>query len=83
MRDNARNHWINRSDVNLGITPLMGAMFLHEDDVEQGVATTKMLVEEFGADVNQPDSGPGATPLFMAAQEGKPKMMQFLIALEK
>jgi hypothetical protein len=71
---NARE-WTDRSDSKLHITPLI-AVAVHPDT--QTVAMARLLMAH-GARVDTPDDGPGTTPLWMAAQNGKPKLLAFLL----
>lgn len=66
--------WLNRDDPVMGCTPLMACAF--RDDAA-AVAIAHLLVAA-GADVNVCDEGPGVGPLFMAAQEDKPALCEFL-----
>ena len=67
--------WVDRNDPNLGITPLMACSF-REPDLG-ALAMAKLLVDA-GACVETPDDGPGAFPVFMSAQNGKPMLTRFL-----
>ncbi|KAL3909061.1 MAG: hypothetical protein SGILL_008239 [Bacillariaceae sp.] len=77
MSNSGRREWIHSDDRNLGITPLMGCMFM--DDDHDAIRAIQMLVDDFGADINQTDDGPGAFPLYLAAQNGKPKILKYLL----
>jgi hypothetical protein len=59
----------------MGITPLLIACMRSVDD---GLAIARVLLEN-GADVNGRDSGPGAFPLFQAAQGGKAELIRLLL----
>jgi ankyrin repeat protein len=67
MRDGAQ--WIDRSDPNMKVTPLVAVMCARNDDDPEAIKISKLLLKN-GANVNTPDSGPGATPLWMTAQRG-------------
>jgi hypothetical protein len=66
---------VNSVDAGIHITPLMLAAFRDDD---AGLEFAKVLCE-WGADVNMPDDNVGATPLWMAAQEGKTALLRFLV----
>lgn len=68
--------WVDRPDPNTLITPLMGCAFCDDDDNAVGLACRLLTA---GAKVDTPDATAGSTPAFMAAQEGKPKLLQMLI----
>jgi ankyrin repeat protein len=71
------NQNINRTDPTSGVTPLM--MLTARPDSDETVEIAEYLVS-IGAGIDTPDtSGPGGTPLLMACQEGKPKLLKFLI----
>jgi Ankyrin repeats (3 copies)/MYND finger len=69
---------IDETDPDTGVTPLI-ACTVRDDNDPESLRLLKVMVEEFGAGVNVRDSGPGATALFVAAQNGKPKMLQYLV----
>ena len=74
-RSRILRRWVDMPDPKNVITPLMSVAF-REDD--HAVKIAKVLLDE-GARVDTPDSGPGATPLTMAAQNGKAGLLQLLI----
>ena len=63
---------IDGPDPCLDVTPLMALTF-HPDE-EVAVKIAQFLIER-GANPDTPDSGPGATTVFMAAQEGKANLL--------
>lgn len=77
MRDGS--DWVDRSDPNMNVTPLVAVMCARDDDDAESIKIAKLLVRN-GAGINTHDSGPGATPLWMTAQLGKPKLMRYLLS---
>lgn len=67
---------INKTAPAYGVTALIATSMAQEGVAEK---MAKLLISK-GADVNVPDSGPGATPLFMAAQEGKVGLTKLLLS---
>jgi len=70
-------YWTDRTDPNMGVTPLMGLSF--RPDQKEAVKMARVLLRN-GAKVDTRDnSGPGCTALWMCAQNGSATLMQFLI----
>lgn len=70
---------VNRTDPVSGVTPLMACTNIYRQDNDETIRIAQLLMR-YGATVDARDtSGPGVTPLIMAAQEGKPKLLSFLI----
>jgi len=69
--------FVNRPDPNIQITPLIGCT-LHSNESE-ALKIAKYLVK-LGANINLKDSGPGASPLLMAAQNGKPQLIKYFLS---
>jgi hypothetical protein len=67
---------INRTDTKLGVTPLIATGM--RPDFDEAVKIARILLEN-GADINGQDSGPGAFPLFQAAQEGNTALVQLFL----
>ena len=68
---------VDQTDPESGVTPLMVCAFREDTDETLRVA---QLLMRYGARIDTRDeSGPGCTALIMAAQEGKPKLLDFLI----
>ena len=70
------HHWVDRPDPADRVTPLMGCAFVENDDEAAAIAG---LLIAAGARVETSDNEGGQCPLFMAAQQGKPKLLQVLI----
>lgn len=69
--------FVNRPDPNMQITPLIGCT-LHSNESE-ALKIAQYLVK-LGADINLKDSGPGSSPLLMAAQNGKPQLIKYFLS---
>lgn len=71
------DRWIDRTDPNLGVTPLMAVSFRPDD--EETMEMARMLLEH-GARVDTRDnSGPGCTALWTCAQNGSSRLLKVLI----
>ena len=68
--------WVDRPDPNLRITPLMACAF-HDDEASAVKVACRLL--KAGAHVETPDATIGSRPAWMAAQEGRPKLLRLLI----
>lgn len=72
------SEWVDVDDPNMGITPLMACAF-RPDALAAGMAA---LLVDAGASVHRADGGhAGIGPLFLAAQENKPLLAEFLCSL--
>ena len=74
-RNRILRQWVDMPDPKATVTPLMAIAF-REDD--HAVKIAKVLLDA-GARADTPDSSAGATPLTMAAQNGRPNLLQLLI----
>ena len=74
-RNRILRHWVDMPDPVGTVTPLMAISF-REDD--HAVKIAQMLLDA-GARADTPDSSVGATPLTMAAQNGRPNLLHLLI----
>ena len=71
------DEYIDSTDADMGVTPLMGLSF--RPDNEETVRMAQVLLDH-GARVDTRDtSGPGCTALWMCAQNGSSKLLRFLI----
>ena len=68
--------WVDRPNPNLRITPLMACAF-HDDEASAVKVACRLL--KAGAHVETPDATIGSRPAWMAAQEGRPKLLRLLI----
>jgi hypothetical protein len=75
-RQNGVRACINRTDTKIGATPLIATGM--RPDFDEAVKIARILLEN-GADVNGKDSGPGAFPLFQAAQEGNTALVRLFL----
>ena len=66
---------LNETDPVCGVTPLMAAVLRCD---KHAFRIAKLLMEH-KASIDKCDSGPGAYPLFMAAQEDKIEMLKMLL----
>ena len=76
-RNSILRQWLDLPDPKDTITPLM-AVALRQDGHAVAVKIAKVLLDS-GARVDTPDSGPGATPLTMAAQSGNAELLELFI----
>jgi hypothetical protein len=78
MTQDEVQHWIDRTDPRAGSQPLMSVCFRHFEEEETSIQFAKVLMK-YGANINTKDTGPGVTPLYCCAQEGRAKLLQFFI----
>jgi hypothetical protein len=69
--------WVDRTDPKLGVTPLMA--ITGREDEDEAIRMAKMLLDKGARADTRDTSGPGVTPLWMAAQYGKSKFVKFFL----
>ena len=69
-------YWVDRSDPNIGVTPLIACTA--REDNEETLNIVKFLIAR-GAGIETRDTGPGTTPLFMCAQNDMPLLLKFFV----
>ena len=68
--------WVDRTDPQLHLTPLIACAHIDDDATAVRLACRLLIA---GAKVNTPDSMLGVRPVFSAAQEGKPQLLRLLV----